>query len=84
MTSNQNTKKPSLAARLKMGLAALALVGVLAGGASAVVDVDIDPVSSADTTEEARSSYRVRDASSYSSRTGMVIGTASARGVSWQ
>ena len=54
MTSDDNKKtKPSLAARLKLALAGLALAGALAGGAVAVVDSD--PVGVEDTTETARS-----------------------------
>lgn len=72
MTSDQKTNKASLAARFKKVLAGLALAGILAGGASAVVDVE--PVSSEDTTETARMSLMVKADSSW----------AYSRGVSWQ
>ena len=72
MNSDQNTNKTSLAARFKMVIAGLALAGVLAGGASAIVDVD--PINSEDTTETALSVSTSRvDMGSW----------ASARGVSW-
>ena len=80
MNSDNKTNKTGLAARIRMAVAGLALAGILAGGASAVVD--IEPISSEDTTETAKTELRVpeselivsaeRDGWSYS------------RGVSWQ